>query len=135
VARTLAIAYQVAHWMDPLLVAINGQPKLAMAHQQWAVPTTQLSDLAFWIETRLGNLPELIRSVDENLGELAKEFDKDWEVVSRHVAGVAAYDVENQRALRRALLSLNAFPTESRGCRPQGAADAGCTRGKPMDRV
>lgn len=115
-ARTLAIAYQAAHWMHPLLAAINAQPKLATAHREWAVPTTQLSDLAFWIETRLENLPELIRFVDENLGELAREFDRNREVVGRHVAGGAAYDVEDQRALRRALLSLNAFATESRGC-------------------
>ena len=71
-ANLLTIVYQPEYWVHALLVEIAAQPKLTSAHRQWASPATQLSDLAFSIETRLGNLRELVRFVDENLNALGK---------------------------------------------------------------
>jgi len=75
-AGTLSIQFRPAYWVHPIRAAIAKKPALKSADAKWSDPSTQLSDLAFWIETRLGNLPEIVSLLDESLKRIGEEFDR-----------------------------------------------------------
>lgn len=110
----LEIEYRPAYWVHSLLAAIQAKPALASAHSKWA--TSDLSDLAFTIETRLGNLPEVVRQIDENLNVLGRELEQATADIASLLAGGYAFRFEDEVALRRALIGFNSFVSESRSC-------------------
>lgn len=109
----LEIDYRSAHWVHRLLAEINRKPSLAAAHAQWASPQPGLADLAFSIDTRIGNLREIVRLTDENLHAIGKELEETTNL-DEHIAGGYAYRVRDDAALRRALIGFNAFIAEAR---------------------
>jgi hypothetical protein len=77
VRRILEVEY-VANlgWAKPLLTAAGQKPQLRLLLKRWR--GHRLSDLAFAIDTRLACLPQLTKSMDEdmrrvidNLGEVS----------------------------------------------------------------
>jgi hypothetical protein len=110
---SLEIEYRPAYWAHRLLAAIQTKQSLSEAHSHWSKPESGLADLAFSIETRIGNLREIIRLTDENLHIVGEEIASAPDIDAL-VAGGYAYRVENEVALRRALIGFNAFIAESR---------------------
>jgi hypothetical protein len=109
----LEIEYRPSYWVHQLRTEIARTPALAAADAQWA--TSSLLDLAFSLETRIGNLIEIQRQTDENLRVVGEELQRAAELDSL-VAGGYAYRVENQVALRRIVIGLNSLVIESRSC-------------------
>lgn len=112
----LHIHYQ-AHigWAHPIRAAIEAKPSLARKDRRWR--QSELSDLAFAIETRLGYLPEIIRWIDENLAILGKDFPTGASAAPYlQPIDPLALTVTDRRALQRLLIGLGALVVESRSC-------------------
>ena len=73
---TLEIEYRPTYWVHPLLREFQMKPSLGSAHAKWADREPGLADLAFSIETRIGNLREIVRLTDENTRELGAELEE-----------------------------------------------------------
>jgi len=101
-------------WVHALRAEIAKKPALATADLNWS--TSGLLDLAFGLETRLGNLAEIVVQVDENLRVLDAEFYEARDHIAALVAEDRAYRTKNQAALRRTIIGLNSFVIEARGC-------------------
>jgi hypothetical protein len=99
-AGTLSIQFRPAYWVHPIRAAIAKKPALASADAKWSDPNTRLSDLSFWIETRLGNLPEIVRLVDESLKRIGEELDRNAIAVGELMAGGYVYQAEDESALQ-----------------------------------
>lgn len=108
----LEVVYEAAvHWVHPILVALQAKPSLADKYAQWG--QRRLSDLAFAIETRLGYLPEIIKSVDENLERLGNQLSQAADI-DRYIQEGIAYRFQDLAALRRVLIGVSCFIAESR---------------------
>ena len=111
--RYLEIEYRPSYWVHHLRAEIARTPALVAADAQWA--TSPLLDLAFTLETRIGNLIEIQRQTDESFAVVGQELASVAELDSL-VAGGYAYRMENQVALRRIIIGLNSLVIESRSC-------------------
>jgi len=110
----LEIEYLPVHWVHALRTEIAKKPALAAADLNWS--TSDLLDLAFGLETRLGNLAEIVVQVRENLQILNAEFDGARDYLDALVAEGRAYQIKDEAALRRTIISLNSFVIEVRSC-------------------
>jgi len=72
-----------------------------------------LADLAFSIDTRIGNIREIVRLTDENLTAIGRELE-DADDLPALIVGGYAYPVQNEQALRRALIGFTTFIAEAR---------------------
>jgi len=111
--RYLEIQYRPIYWVHYLRAEIEKTPALAAADANWA--TSSLLDLAFSLETRIGNLIEIQRLTDEYLRAVVQELDGESEIDSL-VDGGFAYRVKNEAALRRVIIGLDSLVVESRSC-------------------
>jgi len=109
----LEIEYRSAYWAHRLLAELNKKPSLAAAHRQWAERDPGLADLAFSIDTRIGNIREIVRLTDENLTAIGRELE-DADDLPALIVGGYAYPVQNEQALRRALIGFTTFIAEAR---------------------
>jgi hypothetical protein len=109
----LEIAYSPAYWVHHLRAEIDRTPALKQADMNWA--TSPLLDLAFGLETRIGNLIEISRQVDENLRTVGRELESEADLDAL-VAGGYAYRMRDEVALRRVIIGLNCLVVESRSC-------------------
>jgi hypothetical protein len=112
VAR-LDIAYLPSYWVHPLRAEIAKTPALADADKKWS--NSPLFDLAFSLETRVGNLREIARQTDENLKIVAAELNREQELATL-IEGGYAYQVRDEVALRRVIIGLGTLAVESRSC-------------------
>jgi hypothetical protein len=92
---------------------LKTKSSLEAAHARWADREPGLADLAFSIETRIGNLREIVRLTDENMGQLGAELEE-ADDLDALIAGGYPYRIENELALRRSLIGFNAFIVEAR---------------------
>jgi hypothetical protein len=111
--QKLEIAYRPAYWTHPLLAEIQGKPSLSLAHENWR--SSELLDLAFALETRIGNLIEIVRHVDDQLRVIGEELEAASDIDDL-ISGGYAYRMQDEVALRRVLIGLNCFIVESRAC-------------------
>jgi len=111
--RYLEIEYRPIYWAHHLRAEIGKTPALAAADANWAA--SALLDLAFSLETRIGNLIEIQRQTDENLRVVGQELASRSEIESL-VEGGYAYRVQDEAALRRVIIGLNSLVVESRSC-------------------
>ena|SRR5258705_4175742 len=110
----LEIEYLAVYWVHALRAEIAQKPALAAADLNWSI--SGLLDLAFGLETRLGNLGEIVVQVRENLQALNVEFDGARDYLDALMADGRAYQIRDEAALRRTIISLNAFVIEARSC-------------------
>jgi hypothetical protein len=99
------------YWLFPVINAVSSNAALATAWAGWR--SHRLADLGFAIETRLGNLIEIVRLFDRSVGKLAKQLQDEPNVGAW--AG-QAYGFDDQETLHLALVSGSAFVAESRSC-------------------
>jgi hypothetical protein len=110
--RYLEIEYRPAHWVHQLRAEIAKTPALAAADARWS--GSRLLDLAFALETRIGNLDEIARLANENIRLVVDELQH--ADIDHFLEGGYAYRVRNQVALRRVIIALNSMIVESRSC-------------------
>jgi hypothetical protein len=110
----LEIEYRPSRWVHPLRAAIARTPALAGADERWR--DSELLDLAFALETRVGNLGEIVQQANEHLRILNDEFADVAEQLDAHVANGVAYRVRNEAFLRRTIIGLTTFVIEARAC-------------------
>jgi hypothetical protein len=101
--RVLEINYrEMAPWAHPLRAAIDATPALAVADRRWR--TSNLSDLAFAISTRLGCLLQIIEQIDDQLGALQDELAEREAEVERFLREGISVTFRDYRHVRLALI-------------------------------
>ena len=88
------------YWVHSLRAEILITPALAEADRRWS--TTALKDLAFSLETRIGNLTEIARETDESIRIIGAELDAEADLGFDE--GVRSVD---EVATRRVIIGLN----------------------------
>jgi hypothetical protein len=99
-------------WAHALRAEIAEKPALAAADLNWG--TSDLLDLAFGLETRWGNLAEIVVQVNESLRGLDAEFHEASDYIATLVAERRAYRIKDHAALRRTIIGPNSFVLEAR---------------------
>ncbi|MGH7490644.1 MAG: hypothetical protein ACREMY_34280 [bacterium] len=111
-STTLVYARYVptTYWLNPVIKAVSENAALAVPWASWR--EHRLADLGFAIETRRGNLAELVRMFDRSVNTLGKQL----EAAQPEARIGEAYPFDDQEALRLALVSGGCFVAESRSC-------------------
>ncbi len=114
-ARVLHVDFTLSEgWALPIIAAAKNNPALSEVARRWR--DSELSDLAFTIETRLGAIQEVEGQLGEYLLALSYKLPTGAELDKHLDRGAAVFAHTEVQIVRRFLIAADSLVSESRSC-------------------